>query len=126
MQGVLRKLIAMHVLKEETWRQDNQYGNVMACLKVNKREADSLVASKQPIIMPQLVTGSSRPSGSSSAAAAPVPAKKGRQGHHAFCHSMHRGEFAGLFRWCMCVQNSNCCHNAASSNCDVLCNHVIY
>lgn len=77
-QGVLRKLIAMHVLKEETWRQDNQYGNVMACLKVNKREADSLLACKQPIIMPQLMTGS-KPSGSSSAAAAPVPAKKGRQ-----------------------------------------------
>lgn len=67
----------MHVLKEETWRQDNQYGNVMACLKVNKREADSLLASKQPIIMPQLMTGS-KPSGTSSATAAPVPAKKGR------------------------------------------------
>lgn len=75
-QGVLRKLIAMHVLKEDTWRQDNQYGNVMACLQVNRREADSLLASKQPIIMPQLVTGS-RPSGTTSATTAPIPAKKG-------------------------------------------------
>lgn len=83
-QGVLRKLIAMHVLKEETWRQDNQYGNVMACLKVNKRKADSLLASKQPIIMPHLMTGS-KPSGSSSATAAPVPAKKGRQADALKC-----------------------------------------
>ena len=68
----------MHVLMEETWRQDNQYGNVMACLKVNKREANSLMASKKPIIMPQLVTGS-KTSGPTSATAAPIPAKKGRQ-----------------------------------------------
>lgn len=86
-QGVLRKLIAMHVLKEETWRQDNQYGNVVACLKVNRREADSLLASKQPIIMPQLVTGS-RPSGTSSAAIAPIPAKKGRLHDHPIQDSM--------------------------------------
>ena len=116
-QGVLRKLIAMHVLKEETWRQDNQYGNVMACLKINKREADSLVASKQPIVMPQLVTGS-RQSGSSSATAAPVPAKKGRQA--AAIASCLLAQHAcmtvcwALQMMCVC-RNIDGCHHAAPS-----------
>ena len=75
MQGVLRKLIAMHVLREETWRQDNQYGNVMACLKVNQREANSLLASSQPIMMPFLVPA--KPAAGASSAA-PIPTKKGQ------------------------------------------------
>ena len=75
MQGVLRKLIAMHVLREETWRQDNQYGNVMACLKVNQREANNLLASSQPIMMPFLMPAKPA-SGASSAA--PIPTKKGQ------------------------------------------------
>ena len=74
-QGVLRKLIAMHVLREETWRQDNQYGNVMACLKVNKREADSMLASNKRIVMPHVVTG--RPSGTSAGTTGAIPTKKG-------------------------------------------------
>lgn len=72
MQGVLRKLIAMHVLKEETWRLDNQYGNVMACLKVNKPEANALLASSHPIIMPYL-----QPAKAAAANTAAAPAKRG-------------------------------------------------
>lgn len=55
-QWLLRKLIGMHVLREDTYRQDNQYGNVVACLKVNRREADSFLASSQRISMPYLVS----------------------------------------------------------------------
>ncbi|DBB09457.1 TPA: hypothetical protein ACH3X3_15274 [Trebouxia sp. C0006] len=72
-QGVLRKLIAMHVLREETWRQDNQYGNVMACLKVNQREANNLLASSQPIMMPFLMPA--KPAAGASSAP-PIPTKK--------------------------------------------------
>ena len=54
-QWLLRKLIGMHVLREDTYRQDNQYGNVVACLKINRREADAFLASSQPISMPYLV-----------------------------------------------------------------------
>lgn len=75
MQGVLRKLIAMHVLREETWRQDNQYGNVVACLKVNQREANNLLASSQPIMMPFLMP--SKPAAAASSAAS-IPTKKGQ------------------------------------------------
>jgi hypothetical protein len=74
-QGVLRKLVAMHVLREETWRQDNQYGNVMACLKANQREANSLLASSQPIMMPFLMPA--KPAAGASSAA-PIPTKKGQ------------------------------------------------
>lgn len=55
-QWLLRKLIGMHVLREDTYRQDNQYGNVVACLKVNRREAESFLASSQHINMPYLVS----------------------------------------------------------------------
>ncbi|DBA92021.1 TPA: hypothetical protein ACH3X2_14247 [Trebouxia sp. C0005] len=72
-QGVLRKLIAMHVLREETWRQDNQYGNVVACLKVNQREANNLLASSQPIMMPFLMPA--KPAAAASSAAS-IPTKK--------------------------------------------------
>ena len=43
---------AMRVLREETWPQDNQYGNGVACLKVNQKEANHMLASTQPIMMP--------------------------------------------------------------------------
>ena len=62
----MRKLIGMHVLLEDTYRQDNQYGNVVACLKVNRRQADAFLASRQPVIMPVLIS------------AKQVAAKKGR------------------------------------------------
>lgn len=73
---MLRKLIAMHVVHEETCRQDNQYGNVVAYLKVNQREAAALLASGQPIKLPFLVPAKSTTSVTS--AAVPAPAKKGR------------------------------------------------
>ena len=74
-QAVLRKLIAMHVIREETWRQDNQYGNVVACLKVNRQQADSFLASGQPIKLPLLVPAKGQ---SVTSAAVPAPTKKGQ------------------------------------------------
>ena len=68
-QWLLRKLIGMHVLQEDTHRQDNAYGNVVACLKVNRRQADAFLASSQPITMPCLV--------SAKQVAAAAAAKKG-------------------------------------------------
>ena len=101
MQGVLRKLIAMHVLREETWRQDNQYGNVMACLKVNQREANNLLASSQPIMMPFLMPA--KPTAGASQAA-PIPTKKGQS----------------LFLLCVPGWYACCCLNVQS----MLCVHV--
>lgn len=66
----MRKLIGMHVLLEDTYRQDNQYGNVVACLKVNRRQADAFFASRQPVSMPVLI--------SAKHVAAAAAAKKGR------------------------------------------------
>ena len=74
-QMVLRKLIAMHVIHEETWRQDNQYGNVVACLKVNRQQADAFLASSQPIKLPFLVPARGQ---SVTSAAVPAPTKKGQ------------------------------------------------
>ena len=74
-QMVLRKLIAMHVIHEETWRQDNQYGNVVACLKVNRQQADAFLASSQPIKLPFLVPARGQ---SVTNAAVPAPTKKGQ------------------------------------------------
>ncbi|KAK9866664.1 hypothetical protein WJX84_002518 [Apatococcus fuscideae] len=47
-ERLLRKLIVLHVLVEETFRQDNQYQSVSSALRVNNLVAARLASGKKP------------------------------------------------------------------------------
>jgi hypothetical protein len=73
---LLRKLVCERVLREDTFRQDNAYGNVTSHLSVNEPVAARLGSGGLRIVMPFLVKAPAEPEQAPAAAPGGAARKK--------------------------------------------------